>query len=69
MDVAPGFAGDRRPPDLAVEADARAFLDLRMAVADVPAGIVGIHYQTVTGCLDFTGRDLSLKLPLLAHRI
>ncbi|MFI5261835.1 MAG: thiamine pyrophosphate-dependent enzyme [Candidatus Limnocylindrales bacterium] len=36
VDAAPGFAGDRRPPDLAVTADTRAFLEAALALADPP---------------------------------
>ncbi|MFI5254174.1 MAG: thiamine pyrophosphate-dependent enzyme [Candidatus Limnocylindrales bacterium] len=32
VDIAPGFSGDRRPPDLAVRADASAFLEAALAV-------------------------------------
>ena len=36
VDLAPGFAGDRRPPDMLVTADARDFLEAVLAVADPP---------------------------------
>ncbi len=36
VDVAPGFAGDRRPPDLAVTADTRRFLEAALALPDAP---------------------------------
>jgi len=43
VDIAPGFAGDRRPPDLAVRADAGAFLADAVAAAPahpLPAGVL-----------------------------
>ncbi len=36
VDLAPGFAGDRRPPDMALAADVRAFLDVALALSDPP---------------------------------
>ncbi len=36
VDAAPGFAGDRRQPDVAVAADARRFLEAALALPDPP---------------------------------
>lgn len=36
VDLAPGFAGDRRPPDVAVTADARGFLEAALTLPDAP---------------------------------
>ena len=52
--------------DLLTLAHLRPFLDLRLAAAEGPAGIVGVDDESVAGRLDLAGGDLPLELLFLA---
>ncbi len=57
----------RQAEDFLTLAHGRSFLDLGLAGAEGPVGIVGVHDQAVGRGLDLAGGDLPLELLFLAH--